>query len=462
MRRLGKYRQFRPLAEGGMGSVFLGWAQSEFGVVRPVALKRLHAQFVHDRAAVERFLLEARIAASLRHPHVVPTLDVVSDAGAPVLVMSYVHGESLAQLLRLAAVTGHAMPADVAARIAIDVLEGLHAAHELANAEGSPLHLVHRDVSPQNVMVDFEGHAYLVDFGVAKAALQGATTEAGSFRGKLAYCAPEQLDEAPVDRRADLWAMGVVLWEMLAGRRLFEGLEPSGIVAKISAPFTPPAVSKVLDAVVRTALSLSRDERYGTARAMAVAVEAACAPASHRTVRKWVGRIAQERKLEKDALLAQLHVAAQADDQDPPSSREPEPFLMPERRPSRGLVTSVVFASLVGVLAATVVIGALDGGAAGTAGAIRPPRGASMATRSLSGAQNGLVPRATAETAAAAPVEHLETPRAPAMVIGQGRAEPAPRASARPAPSASAAPISVPVALPASSSADPLRMEQRR
>jgi eukaryotic-like serine/threonine-protein kinase len=452
---MGKYRQFRPLAEGGMGSVFLGWAQSEFGVVRPVALKRLHAQFAFDRAAVERFLFEARIAASLRHPHVVPTLDVVADAGAPVLVMSYVHGESLAQLLRLAAVTGHAMPADVAARIAIDVLEGLHAAHELANAEGMPLHLVHRDVSPQNVMVDFEGHAYLVDFGVAKAALQGNTTEAGSFRGKLAYCAPEQMEEAPVDRRADLWAMGVVLWEMLAGRRLFEGLEPSGIVAKISSPFTPPPVSKVLDAVVRVAVSLSRDERFGTARAMAVAIEAACAPASHRTVRKWVGRIAQERKLEKDALLAQLHVAAQADDGGPPSSREPEPFLMPERRPSRGLVTSVVFASLVGVLATMVVIGSLGGAAAGTVGAIRPPRGASMALRGLGLPRVG--PAAadlTAPTTAGRPTVPRAL-RSPRSTTDAGRAELA-------APQPTALGTVLPVSLPAPPIADPLRMEQRR
>ncbi|MCL2447368.1 MAG: serine/threonine protein kinase, partial [Polyangiaceae bacterium] len=193
------------------------------GFARTVAIKQLHPQFAKDPEFVAMFLDEARLVARIRHPNVVPTLDVVAASSELFHVMEYVQGESLSRLARALRAREERVPLPIVVRIMNDVLQGLHAAHEARDERGVPLHIVHRDVTPQNILVGADGVARLLDFGVAKAAGRAQTTQDGQIKGKLAYMAPEQLMSAGVTRETDLYAASVVLWEMLAGERLFTG-----------------------------------------------------------------------------------------------------------------------------------------------------------------------------------------------------------------------------------------------
>jgi serine/threonine-protein kinase len=191
--------------------------------VRLHAIKRLHPHLLEDPDVRAMFIEEARIAGLLRHPNIVSVVDVGEDAAGPFLVMDYVEGVSVAALIEDAIETAQLVPVDVALRIAIDVAKGLHAAHELTAPDGVSLSLVHRDVSPQNVLVGFDGVARVTDFGIAKALGRGARTSTGILKGKLGYMAPEQLQFKGQDRRSDLFAFGVVLFELLTSRRLYPG-----------------------------------------------------------------------------------------------------------------------------------------------------------------------------------------------------------------------------------------------
>lgn len=300
-RFVGRYFLFRPLAAGGMATVHLGSLRAAAGVSRPVAIKSLHPHVAGEKDGIERFLSEARIVSRIRHPNVVQILDVVVEGEDRLIVMEYVHGASLSQLMASAAESGDLPPWDVVVRIAVDILEGLHAAHEATNEHGSPLMVVHRDVSPQNVMVEAEGRARILDFGIAKALERSFTTaNTGAIRGKLAYSAPEQVAGRAVDRRTDVWAVGMVLWEMLAGRRYFEDAEPADIVRRIAAEPVPPPSSvrpcpAALDAIVLRAVDRDPDARYASAREMALALERAGSIADYRVVSRWVRGRARER-----------------------------------------------------------------------------------------------------------------------------------------------------------------------
>src|SRR5262245_13846810 len=243
MRAIGRYALHDSIASGGMATVHLGRAMGDAGFARVVAIKRLHPHFAKDPEFRAMLLDEARLLARVRHPNVVSTLDVVASDDDLFLVLEYVEGESLGRLLRAAAARGDRAPPSVIASIVIDLLHGLHAAHEATDERGVALGIVHRDVSRQNVMVGADGVARMVDFGVAKAAGRAQVTREGQVKGKLGYMAPEQLRGAELDRRADVYATSVVLWESLVGERLPEGEKkaPSGVV-----PGLPPA----LDAVV--------------------------------------------------------------------------------------------------------------------------------------------------------------------------------------------------------------------
>ena len=224
--QLGRYTLLGRLAGGGMGTVHLARAHGERGFSRPVAVKLLHAHLAEDPDIVTRFLEEARVAALVKHPHVVSVLDVGENAGTPFLVLDYVHGESFEGLLRAARKAAEPVPFDVVAGIAIDLLEGLAAAHVAKDALGAPLDVVHRDVSPHNVLVSEDGIAYVTDFGIAKVRDRLRLTGTNDMLGKAGYMAPEQLG-APggITPQTDLYGAGIVLWEALAGRKLFDGLE---------------------------------------------------------------------------------------------------------------------------------------------------------------------------------------------------------------------------------------------
>lgn len=204
-----------------MGSVDVGWRR-ESGFERLVAIKRLHPHFSEDRELVTMLHDEARVAGTIRHANVVGVLDVGEDAQGTYLVMELVEGQSLAQLLAHTSGDG-VLPLQIALRIIRHIAAGLHAAHETRDSKGEPLFVVHRDVSPQNILVGYDGVARITDFGVAKALGARTQTEAGLVKGKLRYMAPEQLSFKEIDRRSDIFALGVVLYEVVAGHHPFRG-----------------------------------------------------------------------------------------------------------------------------------------------------------------------------------------------------------------------------------------------
>ncbi|MGK4000472.1 protein kinase domain-containing protein [Sorangium sp. So ce1024] len=277
----GRYESLRAIASGGMATVYLGRALGAGGFERLVALKMMHPHIAAEPEFVAMFLDEARLAARVRHPNVVATFDLVEDPLC--LVMEYIEGPSLHLLLRTCARAKRPVPLGIALRIFLDVLAGLHAAHELTGSDGEPLHLVHRDVSPQNVLVGVDGVARITDFGVARAETRLMSTRGNALKGKLAYMAPEQIRAQQVDRRSDVYSAGVVLWEMLTEERLFKADNDGALIAQIlqGPPTGPrgvmPSVPAAIDLICLRALSADPNGRFPTAAAFAEALEEAAA-----------------------------------------------------------------------------------------------------------------------------------------------------------------------------------------
>ncbi|MGA3123888.1 MAG: serine/threonine-protein kinase [Polyangiaceae bacterium] len=293
VRVLGRYALYDEIAAGGMATVHIGRLLGPVGFSRTVAIKRLHAQFAKDPDFVSMFLDEARLAARVRHPNVIGTLDIVSLAGELFLVMEYVPGESLARLWRTMRDAGRSIPVPIVAAVFVGVLEGLHAAHEATNDRGEPLGVVHRDVSPHNILVGTDGVARVLDFGVAKAFGRLQTTREGQLKGKISYMAPEQV-QGIVDRTTDIYATSVALWESLVGKRLFFAENEARTLAnvlypKVEAPsHLVQGIPSELDEVVLRGLHPDPSRRYATARAMARALQSAVSPAPAFTVGEWV------------------------------------------------------------------------------------------------------------------------------------------------------------------------------
>jgi serine/threonine-protein kinase len=296
VRKVGSYELLGEISAGGMATVHLGRLSGPAGFARVVAVKRLRAQFAKDPDFVSMLLDEARLAARIRHPNVVPTLDVVSEAGELFLVMDYVEGESLSRLLRRIREKSK-IPVPIASAIVGNALRGVHAAHEVRSDDGELLQIVHRDVSPHNVIVGTDGLARLADFGVAKAIGRLQTTREGQVKGKLPYMAPEQVRGQKVTRRTDVYSAGVVLWECLVGERLFAGDETEVLERVLLGAIEPPS-SRVpdlpheLDAIVMRATSRDPNVRYETAAEMADALEHAVRPALPSEVARWLDDIA--------------------------------------------------------------------------------------------------------------------------------------------------------------------------
>jgi eukaryotic-like serine/threonine-protein kinase len=309
---VGRYALHAPIASGGMAIVHLGRLHGTVGFGWTVAIKRVHPNLAHDRDFVVMFVDEARLAARIHHPNVVPTLDVVVEGGEVLLVMEYIHGESLAGLFKRARNTSTPVPVSVCSAILVGVLHGLHAAHEARDEQGQPLGIVHRDVSPQNVLVGADGVARVLDFGVAKAAGRLHTTREGNIKGKLSYMAPEQLLRKPLTRRSDVYAVAVVGWELLTGQRLFQAESEGETVQRITtgdfvtpsklAPHVPPE----LDAILTRALSLDPSARFETARDMALALETQVPPALPSEVANLVEALAGDKLRERTAAIAAM------------------------------------------------------------------------------------------------------------------------------------------------------------
>jgi hypothetical protein len=300
------------IGSGGMATVHVGHLHAPLGFTRVVAIKRLHPALSHQPEFAAMLVDEARITARVRHLNVIPTLDVFLDNGECFLVMEYVEGESLAKLLRSASQAEAAVPLGVVSAVLCGVLHGLHAAHVAKSGGGEPLGIIHRDVSPQNIIVGTDGIARVFDFGVAKAMGRLQQTRAGEFKGKLPYLAPEQFGEGKLDRRVDVYAASVTLWEALTTRRLFDGGSEEEVFGKILQSRIPapgelrPGLPAALDDVVLRGLSRSPSERFGSAAEMALALEQAVPPAPAREVAAWLQSLAGEELAKRAALVTEI------------------------------------------------------------------------------------------------------------------------------------------------------------
>jgi serine/threonine-protein kinase len=300
-----------------MASVLYGRLIGPVGFARPVAIKRLHPHIAREPAVVSMFIDEARICSRVSHANVVPILDVIETPGELSLVMEYVHGCTLEALLQLVRERGELIPLHIAGALILGVLHGLEAAHDAKSEQGEPLHIVHRDVSPQNIMLGVDGIPRLFDFGIAKARGRLRSTPSGEIKGKLAYMAPEQLSAGSMDARVDIYAASVVLWEILTGRMLFDGAHESSVVHAVmydvvEGPKTLRRdVSDTLDALVLRGLARNPEERFASVREMARALERALVPGSQSEVSEWLDAFAGERLRARAEWLRELQRAAE-------------------------------------------------------------------------------------------------------------------------------------------------------
>jgi serine/threonine-protein kinase len=436
-RTIGRYVLWDEIGTGGMATVHLGRLLGEGGFSRTVAIKRLHPQCARDPQFVTLFLDEAHVTSRIRHPNVVSMLDVVQADDELLLVMEYIHGEPLSRLMTLTRDASSHVAPRVAVAVIVDVLRGLHAAHEATTEMGEPLGIIHRDVTPQNILVGADGATRLVDFGIAKAASRMHVTGEGQIKGKFPYMAPEQIQDKAADRRLDVYAASVVLWEMLAAQRLFVADNPANVITRVlemevePPSSVVPSVPRALDAVVMKGLSRDPRERYPTAEAMAHALEEATAPATAREVQQWVRSIASEPLATRAKLVATIESATQSTIT---SSTPSLPVSRPPLEPSQISNISVsVTARKPGparTLASVAAVVAMVGAAFVLAFV--------LARRSVTASPPSL---GVATPSASAPTPHFDLPPETAIIeMGTGtQVRPPPAAHApRPTPSASA------------------------
>lgn len=313
---IGPYLLGPQLAAGGMGVVRIGLKSGALGFQRLVAVKSLHPHLSSDPNFVARFKDEIRLVSHLIHPNIVQAFDVIEVADELALVMEFVDGVTFKELLQDARDAGSQLGMPIAVGIVGQALHGLHAAHEAIDDRGNGLLLVHCDVSPHNIMIGKAGLVKVLDFGVAKAATTAHITKTGQFSGKVSYMAPEQVTGRPVDRRTDVFAAGVVLWEALCGRRLFAGpgaAEATVLMNVVGMRIPPPSelrpeVSDTLDHIVLRALDRDPSRRFGSARDFALALEESVPSASASAVASAVSAISSSRVREREDALATFRV----------------------------------------------------------------------------------------------------------------------------------------------------------
>ena len=275
----GKYQLLRHLAKGGMGEVLLASLHRQAGFSKLVVVKRILPHFAQDPDFVRMFIQEARLSAALDHPNIVRVYDFGRAGDSFFLVMEYLHGDTLLGLLPRAVATPEGLPLDITLTIMLGVCAGLHFAHETTGPDGSSVGLVHRDITPANVFATQSGEVKVLDFGIAKAISAGTITRVGGRKGKVAYMSPEQCLGAPIDRRSDIFALGILLYEMTTAKRLFRGNTEFEVMDMITSGQVPPPSTRALDyppaleAVVLKALARDPAERYATAQELHDALE---------------------------------------------------------------------------------------------------------------------------------------------------------------------------------------------
>lgn len=330
--RVGAYEIVAEVRGGGMASLFLGRRLGPEGFSRLVAIKVIHPHLATDRGFVEMFLDEARLSSRIVHPNVVRVEELGEHEGTYFLAMEFVHGATLSALMSALQRAKKPLPVEVACAIAMRTADGLHAAHEVTDEQGVSLEVIHRDVSPQNILLSDSGHVKLIDFGVARARGRRQSSEAGALKGKLGYMAPEQAWGRDIDRRADVYALGVVLWEMLSGRRLITGDSDIAVLEAARSPkITPPhelvsSINVALSNAVMTALAPAADDRFQTANAFRRAIGNAC-PAAIAVEPETISRLLKsvlEAELERERYLLHSEPRASYASMAPaePSSRD--------------------------------------------------------------------------------------------------------------------------------------------
>lgn len=325
--QIGRYVLGAEIASGGMASVFLGRMRGPAGFGKTVALKRLHTQYARDGEFVKMFHDEARLTSGLSHPNIVMTLDVLEEEDSLYLVMEYVHGASLTQIVKRADPEQKPVPLRITTGIIASMLDGLHAAHEASDENGTPLGVVHRDVSPQNVLVSFQGVAKIADFGIAKAAGRASSTSDGSAKGKVSYMAPEQVLGTPITAQTDVYAAGIVLWEALTGQRLIDGSSTAESVrAVLQLVIDPPSsivpeIPPELDKVVLRAVERSPVNRFRDAKEMATALRKAVDVAHPSEIGDWLRAERPDLVQAREKSLAELQRTIGATSLNVPISR---------------------------------------------------------------------------------------------------------------------------------------------
>jgi eukaryotic-like serine/threonine-protein kinase len=326
--QIGRYALFEQFASGGMATVHFGRLDGAGGFSRVVAIKRLLPHLVQNEDFTQMLLKEARLAARVRNPNVVPTVDVVASKGDVLLVLEYVHGESLSALCRTQArERKEHVPVDVGVAVMLGVLQGLAAVHDATDEQGRALGLVHRDVSPPNVMVGADGMTRVLDFGIAKALEHIEDSNPNRIKGKSGYMSPEQIRGERLTQRSDVFSAGIILWELLATRRLFTAdIETERMQKILAGGYVPPSTHRhdllpALDAVTMRALELDPDQRFASCREFAHALENAATAASTRRVAEWVNDLASEGLATRARMVAQVETWSTGEPDLPLNSR---------------------------------------------------------------------------------------------------------------------------------------------
>jgi len=357
--RLGRYEVVERLAAGGMGEVFIARFTAPGGFVKPVAIKRIHPHLARDAQFIHMLHDEAKVTAAVRHPNIVATIDVGEDGGSHYIVLDYISGDTLGRILRELKVRQQTMPPWVVAWVGAQVASALHAAHEAKNLMGQSLDIIHRDISPGNIILSDDGHPMLFDFGVAKAKERLVKTAHGIVKGKLPYMAPETLRNVPVDRTVDIFSLGVTLYELLTGVSPFMRPSQAEVLLALRNGHVPPPsqgrphIDSHFDTIVFTAMARDRAQRYATAAQLEGALRAWAramgAPHEPGPVAGWLAATFPERLSAHRALMARVAgmagaerpsmVSAQVSLPTPTSQQAPSPHsaaMFHQAQPSSG------------------------------------------------------------------------------------------------------------------------------